>query len=133
MSFITMPNMDDIPDMTCLPAGEYELQCVSSETKDSAATPGNRYIELKFKVLNHDEAWPIKDRIHLISGNEPSDKKANKKQALVTRAQAFNIDLLHGFDDQEFVGKTVWALLKITPAEGEFPEKNEVARYVKGA
>jgi len=132
MSFVDL-NLDDIPERQTLAEGEYMLECIGAEVKDSKATVGNRYIELRFKVEEHPEASLVFDRVHLPNESDDLDKKITKAGRLRNAFRDFGIDGSHGFAVEEFVGKRVYAILKVTPADGEYPEKNEIARYVKGA
>ena len=121
-------NAEDAPEseFEVLPAGDYACQIIQSEMKETKAGTG-QYLELRIQVL--DEPYTgrlVFDRLNLINPNETAVKIAQRTLADICKA----VGVLELEDSEELHGIEFTARLKVKPAQGDFPEGNEVGKYL---
>jgi hypothetical protein len=117
---------------------QYYGKIVDSEIKDSASTPGNRYIQLKVELmgkgLEHGEdasgkfVWPM---LHKWNKNEKAVNMANRELATIIRA----CKLVTVQDTMQLHEIPMLLDIDVIPADGQYPPKNEIKNYqpVQGA
>lgn len=122
-------NLDDIPEMEVLPAGEYELKISSCEIEESKNTPGNYNIVLVMEVLDQPNSFNIFRYLSLPNAND-AEKTFNSKGRFIKEAfDAFGITKADVGESAK--GRTAWALLGVRTYEGR--EQNEVKRFITPA
>lgn len=131
-------DLNSIPDKKTIPAQEVLLGCVGATLKASKA--GNQYLELKHRVIkrtdggNPNEAFDIFSNLMVPNpqGADMSAEASKKRRWVDTLSGIFQVDVT-SFDTEQLIGKQYWALIEIRPAEGEFPERNEISKFEKPA
>jgi len=133
MSFADL-DLANVPEQQLLSDGEYKLQCLKAEEKDSKATVGNKYVQLLLKAAENPDSPPIFHLLMLPAADEDEAMKNTKRRMFKQATEAFGIDPdFAGTWEQGFVGKQTWAIVKTAPEQGGFPAKNEIQRFVKSA
>ena len=106
-----------------LPQGKYNAMVIESAVKDSKS--GGQYIELVCQVLDgahvNRKVW---HRLNIVNDNPKAENIARKDLAVLMINLGLPPQMV---DTQELHGKPFLMGLKIRPAEGEYPAKNEVS------
>jgi hypothetical protein len=117
-----------------MPAGNYVGQIVESDIKATQAGTGE-YIAITIEILS--DGYKGRKVWHNINHNNPSEKAQAIGQGQL-RFLVENAGLARLSDTSQLHFKPVGVRLKVRPAEGQYPEKNEVSGFlpvseVKGA
>lgn len=128
---ILQQNLDNYPEPTVLPAGEYELRVLKVELKDSST--GKPGMQVLFESIAHPEALPISKWFTIPQGN------------ITDKADILSADGLRKFfqalsgghdpsncDTDALVGETIWATLKIEDST-DFGQQNRISRFTRKA
>jgi hypothetical protein len=108
-----------------LPEGEYTVQIIQSEMKETKAGTGH-FLELRMQVLDGDHVGRLLfDRLNLINPNETAVKIAQRTLADICEATG----VLEVEDSEELHGIEMIAKVVIKPAQGDWPEGNEIKKY----
>lgn len=110
----------EAPDFQPLEAGWYTAEVSGSKEKMSQA--GNNMAELEFSLTNGRKVWTT------FNLNHPDEGVVQIAQRQMSQlAHAAGLAALG--DTDELVGAYVGVYLKIRPAKGEWPARNEVGAY----
>jgi len=131
-------NIDDIKnvqDAQLLPDGEYQVEIMKAEVKESKNTPGNFYVNLRLSVPSEPAAEDFYHMVHLVGSNDTEDqKRIRKMRAIKEFLNAFKVNLSGNPSEEELCnaleGKTGWAIVK-TDSSDEFGDRNGVKRFVQ--
>lgn len=124
-------------EFSVLPKGKYNT--IVSETDYAIAKNGRESIELRFKVLDGEYANRIIfgsiTTVQPLNPELPYDEAEKKKaQAEVIGQKNLNslmmaVDMASFDDTDDFLNKKVTVEIKVTPAKGDYPERNDIVRY----
>jgi hypothetical protein len=117
-------NVDDAVELQVLPEDEYELRIISGEIKISQA--GNKYLALRFEVLDQEFADDIYHNVTLPSGE---DKKTDNKRLLSIKSFYNAFGISGQVDLSSLPGLTGRALLVIEEDQ-TYGERNKVKRFL---
>lgn len=110
-----------------IPAGDYEVLIIESETKETKAGTG-QYLQLTLEVLNgHYKGRRIWDRLNLWNSNQTAVDIANRTLSQICHA----VGVLTPQDSAELHGKPLMATVVIKSSPG-YGDSNEVKRYFSG-
>ena len=119
-------------ELNILPDGtETELKIIGMKTGKNKN--GNDYMMIFFEILGYGDA--MKD-VSAYFGLPSDDMKPKEKVAAMQKitkfAKTFGIDLSAEFSEEDIVGKTGWAFMKVEKdQDGE--DTNGIARFSHGA
>jgi len=106
-----------------LPQGKYNAMVIESAVKDSKA--GGQYVELVCQVLDgkhiNRKIW---HRLNIVNDNSVAENIGRKDLAVLMINLGLPPQMV---DTQELHGKPFVMGLKIRPAEGKYPARNEVS------
>ncbi len=118
MGLLESLNLEAVPDMTTVSAGEYEVEITSSTTHTSQEK-GTESIKVTFSILQDANAWPVTTYFGLPNGNDTEAQANNKKRRIKEFIAAFKVS---DTDHEEWVGSTGWVSLGVEVYQGR--EKN---------
>lgn len=122
--------LDDAQELKSVPAGEYQVRVVEATIGHSEKTGGD-YLKLRLELPGETLS---KDLNHFMMFPTPQDdpKKANNRKLAIRNAiQACGIDSSKGFNPQDLVGCTAWAILR-EEEDPEYGKQNSVKKWVAG-
>jgi len=106
-----------------LPQGKYNAMVIESAVKDSKA--GGQYVELVCQILDgkhiNRKIW---HRLNIVNDNSVAENIGRKDLAVLMINLGLPPQMV---DTQELHGKPFVMGLKIRPAEGKYPARNEVS------
>ncbi len=119
-------NLENVPELSTVPEGEYTLVCRSAEVKTSQNT-GGQYISLRYEIVGEPDALPV---YHVVMLPTPEDDDAKRNWRLRQLKRLFES---HGCDisqpdPEELVGKEVQAMLVVE--EDEYGPQNRIKRFL---
>tara|TARA_R110000824_G_scaffold5263_3_gene24419 strand:+ start:4351 stop:4806 length:456 start_codon:yes stop_codon:yes gene_type:complete len=115
------PNDVDDSNFECLPNGEYDCRVESVEAKVSKA--GNQMLELGVNVYRTNDVVAVRCFDYIVN---PSGL-----WKLKSICRCCDWDFNDGkIDEQLIVGKQFRVKVKLIPATEQYPEKNQIVRYV---
>ena len=121
----TQVTPDEGRDYSPVPAGDYLLIVESTDVKPNKKGTGYN-LELTHQIVDgQHKNRKVFDRITL--SNRTSQEAERIGQAQLS-ALCHAVNVLKLTDSNLLHGKTYSATLKITPAKGEFPAKNEITK-----
>ena len=128
-SFMAETDLDNIVDVPLLPEGW------EGEVRITEATPnGEKYYLRTFLQpigVENEEYYKIQHLVFFPKPDDDSVKVNNKKKGIVNFLQAFGADQQEAFSNPDsLVGKQANVLLGIEPADGQWPEKNKVNKFL---
>jgi len=117
---------DSMDDFSPIPAGEYDVEIVKSEIKDTKAGDGKRLL-LQFKVLNGEYKGRIVfNGLNIVNPNptavEISMKELRSICDAVGKAQVSDSAELHAIP--------LKIVVAIKPADANWPEQNVIKKYM---
>lgn len=126
-------NADEIPEddrsFEPLPAGDYEMQVIESEIKDTKSGSGQQLV-LTLEVLSGpSQGRRVWDRLNIV--NQNADAQRISQRALADLCLATGVTALKDTEElhfKPFIGKVT-----IRPAKGEYGPSNSVRYKAKGA
>jgi len=136
-SFLDL-NLQDVPELTALPEGEYELRLNKLELRtvnNSASTyNGAQFLLCSFEVPSEPTSKGISHTLFLPRDVDDEKTRNNRLRGIKTFCEAFGIDFSHGLDLDEISSSaaTGWALLKIEE-DAEYGEQNRIRRFIVAA
>lgn len=117
------PTEEPVGNFDPLPAGDYIAQVIGSEIKDTRNRTG-KILALTWEIVDgaseHRQFW---QNINYLN-DSPKAQEIGRKQ-LDEVAYSAGVTRLTDTDDLHF--KPCLVRLKVSPAQGDFPAKNEVA------
>jgi len=132
MSMLDM-NVEDVADLVLLPPEQYELKIANAEIKTfkgKEGKPDGSFLNIMFVAENEENSAPIFHRIFMLNGTEDAAQKASTQRRFKAFFQAFDMPLSGNLDTADMKGMTGWAKVKIKPAQGDYDESNEVAKFI---
>lgn len=131
MSFLDLKGINEVPDLELLQDGEYQFQCQSAEVKDSKSTEGNQYVQLVLKPLGVSNAQNVFHNAMLPNSNDDEDKRNTKLRMFRDMLKAFGLDgAMENLQTNDFIGQTVYAIVKTEQGDTAYPPKNVVKKWV---
>jgi len=124
-------NLDDVPELETVPAGEYLVRITKAEVKEYNTEKGSgSYLAVSMQIVGEDAAKPVFENIFLPGKDDDKQRRDAKLRKLRKFYEAFAIDYSQGVDPVDLRGQEGYVYLKVTPATSDFEEKNEVTRYI---
>lgn len=119
-------NQEEMDDFTVIPVGDYNVQIIKSDLKDTKAGDGKR-LNIQFKVLDGE----FKGRIVFAGLNvvnpNPTAVEISMKE-LTSICKACGKDQIQDSGELHNIPLTV--SVKIKAANGNFPEQNQISKYM---
>jgi len=117
-------NVDPLPDLEPLPAGQYVVVATESEMKPTKAGTG-AYLEIKFQVIEGDhQGRPVWARFNLANPNETAVQIAKAELAALCRA----VGVLQPRDSCELHNLPVVVKVRCKRR----PDTDEITNEIKG-
>ncbi len=118
-------------DYTPIPAGQYVMQAIKTELKDSKN--GGKYVSAQFEVLGHDHVGrKVFENFNIMNTNPQTVEialKAIKQWVMAcgfTGDERLTMALLRELEGKEFVGQ-----VSVEPDRtGQYGDKNRIKRYL---
>ena len=108
-----------------VPAGDYPMSITGSSMNDTKAKTG-KYLKFEFTILSGDcKGRKLWNNLNVVNPNPTAVEIANKELATICRA----CNKLTITDTQELHGIPFLGKVKIVPAKGDWPAKNEMVNY----
>jgi hypothetical protein len=124
-------HLDDVPELETVPAGEYLVRITKGEVKEYNTEKGSgSYLAVAMQIVGEEDAKPVFENIFLPGKDDDKQRRNGKLRKLRKFYEAFAVDYSQGVDPADLQGKEGYVYLKVTPATGDFEEKNEVTRYI---
>ena len=120
-----IPNLSDIPDLTTVPKGEYDLKIISVKEVSSERT-GRTGTNLTIKILGEENTKNIMHGLWNPMEADDQDKKETMLRMMKEFLQNIGFDLSDGAEWSDLVGHEFSALLDIEVYEGD--ERNKILR-----
>jgi hypothetical protein len=83
-------NANDVPPQTPfepVPNGKYRAHIVASEIKDTKSSPGGKYLQLEWEILDGEyKGRKIWDRLNIVNANETAQKIGQAQLSAVCHA-----------------------------------------------
>lgn len=134
---INRETLEKPDEFSVLPKGKYDT--IVSKTDYKIADSGRETIELQFKIINGAYVGRLIfasiTMAQPLNPNLPIDEAETKRnQALSIGEKTLNslmtaVDLAILDDTNDFLNKKVTVEVKVTPARGEYAERNDIVRF----
>lgn len=112
-------------DFAPLPAGAYEVEITGSEVKDAKSGNGC-YLSLELTVIGPTgEGRKVWQNVTLTNTNDQAQKIGQGQLSALCHA----VGIANLGDTDQLFQKILRVRLKVAPAKGDFPAKNEVTAY----
>lgn len=119
-------NHEEMDDFSIVPAGEYNVQIVKSELKDTKDKTGKRLI-FQFKILNGDYKGRILfTGLNIVNQNKTAEEISKKELTSICKA----CGKLEIQDTAELHNIPLTVKVKIKPASGNYDEQNQITKYM---
>lgn len=126
LSVLDSLDLENVPEMVIVPAGEYEVKLTSCELEESKSTPGNYNIVMVMEIFEEPNAWPLYRYLSL-PNDADSQKTFDAKRRFIK--EAFDTFEMTKEDIGESAkGRTGWVLVGTRTYEGR--EQNDVKRFI---
>lgn len=128
-------NLDTVPDIHHVPAGERQLRLESAEVKPHKNNPENSFVMLRFSVVDDPNAKQITNNVFFPTDEDDEERTNSKCRKLKALREAMDI-LVEKSNPAQFctaltavVGKTVWANLT-EKDDPQYGTSNEIRSWV---
>ena len=119
-------NQEAMDDFSVIPAGVYNAQITKSDVVPTKNKQGTR-LNLQFKIIDGDFKGRIVFGGYNIANPSEQAVEISRKEL---KSLSDSVGLPDGFTDtNQLHGKPLRIKLKITPADGQYAEKNEITYY----
>lgn len=128
MGILSQFDLDNVPELAAVPAGEYEV-CIIEAGDYVGKESGKQSIRVVFEIMNESNAQNVYHYISLPNSDD-DEKVANSK---LRRAKQFlkAFDLSSEDDYAEWTGRISWALLDVEDdRNGE--ARNRITSFIGG-
>jgi hypothetical protein len=131
MSFIDIPDLDNLPELEAVAAGEYQLKIQKAEVKQQDPAKGNsQFLSLSFEILSDNPNVKNVSHVIMLPNNSVDDKENySRKRRIKAFIEAFKIGM--PFEADQLGGETGWALLSLETSD-EYGDQNRVKKFVVG-
>lgn len=130
-SFLDL-NLEDVPDLSAVPGDrEYQLKVSDAKvgTSSGQKTAGQQYVLVYFNIMDESDTKRVTYPIMLPSPEEDEDTNNGRKRQMKAFLQALGFDISTGFNVEELVGETCWAILDVEE-DAQYGERNNIKRFV---
>ena len=127
MSFIIDTDTTNVPELTSVAAGEYEIRFVRAEQKNSKA--GDPMIEIIFDIPSEPLSKDIFHYIMMPLASDSEKQKVQKLGNLKALKAAFNLPQAGPVNGDDLVGLKTWAILNETDSE-QYGKSNSIKKFV---
>ena len=119
-------NQEEMDDFTVIPPGEYNVQVVKTEIKDTKSGDGKR-LNLQFKVLDGDfKGRIVFTGLNIVNQNQQAVEISMKE--LTSICKACGKAEIQDSDELKNIPLTV--MVKVKPANGNYAEQNQITKYM---
>ena len=136
-SFLDLGNLEDVPELTTVVDGEYELQLTSLEVGESGQQskhPGDKYLMAKVDVVGKPTSKSIVHVMMLPTERDGEKQKLSRLRAIKNFYKAFKIPTSGPIEFNSYIGNTGWALLREEESDDpQYGMQNRVRRFSVGA
>jgi len=126
-------NLDEVPELQIAKGNmEYQLRIEHAEIKESKGdkTAGQNMLALRCKIEDEPNTQSVFEYIMLPSNEIDQEANDQRKRALKRLVEAVGLDPARGFNIDELVGQTFWAILDEEEGGG-FEPRNTIRKYMK--
>lgn len=129
-SVFNAANNEKMGSFEPIPAGWYSAEIIRSEMMDTKAKNGNKYLKLRFKILDGDyEGRYVFNNLNLINQNQQAVEIAKKELASI--CESCEVDEIS--DSEELHNVPIGIRLTIREANAQWPASNEIKEYCSEA
>lgn len=119
-------HLDDVPELLCVPDGQYQLEVTRAESKlDKNGNPG---IQMVFSVMGQADTKRVGYWLSLPGESDDKDTANMKLRRVKAFAEAFNVTSANDNDDG-FVGLSGWVVLALEE-DPQYGETNRIRRFM---
>jgi hypothetical protein len=129
-SFLDL-NLDEVPELkTVEPNREYELRIEGAEIKESKGekTAGQSMLNIRCSIPSEPDTQQVYEIVMLPHGDADEEQNNQRKRQLKRLLESIGLDISRGFNIDELVGLTFWAILDVETYQGE--DRNRIKRYM---
>lgn len=129
-SFLDL-NLDDVPEPRVVDGGrEYQLKVEHTEIKESAGakTAGQSMLQLRYSIVDEPDTQSVFENIMLPHADVDEEQNTMRKRQLKRLVESLGWDISSGFNIDEMVGETLWAVLEVDEYQGR--QQNRVRKYM---
>ena len=126
-TFLDLGNLDDVPDLTTKPVGEYQLQ-LSNLAQGEGQTSGKKYLRADLDIVGEPDTKSI---IHIMMLPSPDDKEKqfkSRQRAIKYFYKAFGIPTSGTVVFADYIGRTGWAILD-EEDDPQYGKRNRVRMF----
>jgi len=119
-------NLEEVPELECVPEGRYKLQIVRAETKlDSHGNPG---MSLSFSIEGKPNTKRVSSWLALPGENDDADTANSKLRRIKNFVLSFGVSPSND-SDEGYIGLIGSAVLSVSETP-EYGEQNVIRRFV---
>lgn len=130
-SFLDL-NLSDVPEPRIVDGGrEYKLKIENVELKESKGekTAGQKMLSIRCSIPEEADAQSVFENIMLPSDQIDDEQNNQRRRQLKRLVEAIGWDLSRGFNIDELVGQSFWAVLDAEDST-QFGKQNRIKRYM---
>lgn len=130
-SFLDL-NLSDVPEPRIVDGGrEYKLKIENVEIKESRGekTAGQKMLSIRLSIVDEPDTQGVFENIMLPSDQMDDDQNNQRRRQLKRLVEAIGWDASRGFNIDELVGQTFWAVLDAEESD-QYGKQNRVKRYM---
>lgn len=122
-----IPNLSDIPELSIVPAGEYDLRLISR--KETTSKDGRKGIQTVWEIVGEDNALNVFDNIWLPMDKDDPGKANTMWRMIKERLSALGLPTDGSLELSDFDGITCSARLEIENSE-QYGDKNVIKKIL---
>lgn len=126
---MAIPSLNDIPELTIAPDGEYTLRILSAkdmETKDQ--NNPKPFLMLVTQFMDRDNTPNLIHKLWFPTKDDSKDKKTNKLRMIKDFCNSIGLDTTQEIPNEDFIGIEFQAIVKISEYDGR--EYNEIKKVL---
>lgn len=124
--------LDEVPELRAVPGNrEYQLEVVRAEIMESKGekTAGQKLVLLRFNIMDEEDTKTVTYPIMLPDSSLSKEDNNNRKRQMKRFLQAIDFPTDRGFNVEELVGETCFAILGETD-DPTYGPGNEIKSFV---
>lgn len=122
-----LPNTSDIPELSPVEPGEYDLRIIRAKETQSNRT-GRKGIMLIHDIIGEDNAEDLIDTIWLPMDTDDEDKKKTMLRMIKERVLALGLPDDGSVELDDFIGTEFAAILELE--DSDFGRRNNIKRIL---
>jgi len=122
-------HLDDVPDLSAVPEGEYRLRVEQAEVRTSQNTGGD-YIYLSFGIVDEPDSFNVSHVLMLPTDKDDDKTRSSRLRRIKQFVEAVGLDPAQPFEVEDLIGLECFAILREEEDE-EYGVRNRIRRFVK--